>query len=213
MGCRFARVITIAPSRYGQVFEVVPAGATSARTAENLANRVTELVADKDVSAAAMLFPFLTSLEETAKVMLALQGLPKWKVTHSVIDNEVVGKMIALRVVREIPFGKKACESESLVLGNFPEFPPTRRSPVTAMEIFVGEPLENDPKTEKPTTQANLAHIINKDVYGHQAFKNVWHDSEEGRTASLGTKNDNRAKAKVTLVLPVPLARRLGCAV
>ena len=212
MGCRFARVITIDPPRYGQVFEIVPNGATSARIAESLANRVAELVEDKGVSAAAMLFPFLTSLEETAKVMLALKERPKWKVTHSEIDNEVVGKVIALRVVREIPFGRKTCESESLVLGNFPEFPPTRQSPVTAMEIFVGAPLKFDPKTEKPTTQANLAHIIDKDVYGHKAFKNAWDASHEGRTASLGTEFDNRAKAKVTLVLPVPLARRLGCA-
>jgi hypothetical protein len=212
VGCRFASVITIDPARYGQVFEAVPGGATAARTAENLAKRVTELIDNKGVNAAALLFPSLTTLEETARVMLALGELPMWGVTPKVIQNEVVGKMVALRVIRKIPFGRKTCDSETLVLGDFEGFPATRKSPVTAMEIFVGEPLKYDPKSGQPTTQANLAHIIDRDIYGHKPYQNVWDASHDGRQASLGRDDDNRAKAKVTLVLPIPVARRLGLA-
>lgn len=215
IGCRFASIIAIAPPRYGQIFEIVPTAATPARIAENIANRVTELLENKRVSAAGLLFPCLTTLEDTARVMLALKEQPKWGVTPTVIQNDVAGDMVAVRIVREIPFGKKACDSESLVLGDFAEFPPTRRSPITAMELFVGEPLKNDPKSGKPTTQANLAHIIDRDAYGHKPYDTVWENTREGRRASLGLsdarRDDNRAKARVTFVMPFPLARRLEC--
>lgn len=212
VGCKFARVISINPSRYGQIFEIVPNAATLPRVAENVAARVNALVENKFVSAAALLFPYLKTLEDTARVMLGLGNQPLWTVTPTEIENEIVGKMVAIRVVRAIPFGKKTCNSESLVLGPFGDFPPTRRSPITAMEIYVGDPLEFDPKTGAPTKQANLAHIIRREAYGEKPYDTVWQDSIDGREASLGTKDDNRAKAKVTLVVPIPLARRLGCA-
>lgn len=211
IGCRFARVIAIDPLRYSQIFEIVDQGATVDDTAEALEQRVSTMIVDPSVIAAALLFPYLTTLEETARLVLALKGRPGWSITVGLLENEIVGKVVSIRAARQIPFNQGTCESEALVLGNFKEFPPTRRSPVTAMEIFVGHPLPLDPKTSKPTTQANLAHIIRKDIYGERPYEVTWNASVEGRTTSLGTSNDNRAKAKVTLVVPVPLASKLGC--
>ncbi len=212
IGCMFARTITIRPSAYEQVFESITSASTAARTAEKLAKRVDALIADKSTSAAALVLPDLDTLEGVARVMLGLADQPGWAVTVTPLENEVVGAMVAIRVVKEIPFGNGSCVSETLVLGPFAEFPATRRSPLTAMELFVGEPLPNDPKTGAPTVQANLAHIPAREILGDEGFDKVWKKSEEGRERSLGTKKDNRAKAKVTLTIPPSLARSLGCA-
>jgi hypothetical protein len=207
----FARNMSIDPPRWGQTFRVVPTGSTPIKVAENLAKCVDDLIADNKVTGAGLVMPMLATLEETVKVMLALGVLPKWSVIPGKLNNEVVGELVSLRIARRIPFGNGECDSESLVLGNFPEFPPTRRSPLTVMEIYVGEPLQSDPKSGKPTEKANLAHMIARDKYPGN-FDSVWQKSMEGREASLGRKDDNRAKAKVTLVMPVPMAKKLGCA-
>jgi hypothetical protein len=211
IGCMFARLIAIQPGKYKQVVECVPAGNGPAQTAQNISVRIDALIADRAVAAAALLFPEIKTLEGIARVMLALGGQPKWTVIPTVLDNEVVGQMVAIRVSREIPFGATTCQSEALVLGKFAAFPPTRKSPITALEIFIGEPLVNDPKTGEPTEKANLAHIDARSVLGDEPFDGVWDKSVAGRKESLGDRDDNRAKAKVTLVLTPALARRLGC--
>jgi len=211
IGCMFARLISIQPGKYRQVVEIVTVNNDPTETARNIAERIDALVSDKTVAAVALIFPEIKTLEEMSRVMLALGKQPKWTIALTVLENEVVGPMVAIRLAREIPFGKATCQSEALVLGKFSAFPPTRKSPIAALEIFVGEPLVNDPKTGEPTQKANLAHIDARSVLGDGPFEGVWSKSVEGRKASLGNRDDNRAKAKVTLVMTPALARRLGC--
>ncbi len=173
--------------------------------------QVRSFIQDPAVSAAVILFTDRPSLEVLARAMLELGGRPGWTVTPSPLENNAVGNMIALRVARAIPFGDTFCPSEALVLGPFAEFPPTRRAPIAAFEIYVGVPREFDPKTGDPTTKANLAHM-EMNLPTHAAFENMWSISIAGRLKSLGDKEDNRAKAKITLVIPLPLAQQLGCA-
>lgn len=208
----FARIIAIRPAAYKQIVESMAPAITPAKSAEQIAKRVEVLVEDKSVVAVALLFPDIATLEGLARIILALGDQPKWTVTAAALENEVVKNTTALRVAREIPFGQTSCPSETLVLGPFNEFPVTRRAPVPALEIFVGEPQPLDPKTGKPTTQANLAHIDARKILGDHGFDNVWTKSEQGRKTMLGGVNDIRAKAKVTLAIPTSLARRLDCA-
>jgi hypothetical protein len=105
--------------------------------------------------------------------------------------------------------GATTCPSEALVLGPFRVFPSTRKAPVVALELFIGEPRPMGPLDDVATTKANLAHI-ELGLPMHKMFQTMWKNSIKGRTKSLGG-SDNRAKAKVTLVVPVTLARRLGC--
>lgn len=107
-------------------------------------------------------------------------------------------------------FGSSSCPSEALVLGPFEEFPPTRRAPCVGFEIYVGEPRPLDPKTNQPTSKANLAHI---EMYlpTHSAFENMWEKTRVRRLASLGGVDDKRAKAKVSFVISPALADELGC--
>jgi hypothetical protein len=200
------------PNEYGQRIEEVSKSQNPQRVATAIAGRTDELVADKSVSAATLILPGITTMEGLSNVALALRDHPKWKVTTTKLPEPPTGNLVAVHIVREIPFGEEWCPSEVLVLGPFKVFPPTRRAPVTALEVFVGDPMPNDPKTHKPTTKANLAHMDLSDTdLTLNVIDRMWLRSEIGRRTSVGNVEDNRAKAKVSFVIPVSLARKLGC--
>lgn len=210
VGCVFARLLASRHSDYPQRIETIPTGRTPDRAATDIAQHIDVLVANPDVTAATLLFPDVKSLEHTAQIMLALGNLPHWTVSTNTLQPPPGRPMVTVHIVREIPFGRATCPSEVLVLGPYQEFPPTRRAPITALEMYVGEPRTDDPKTGAPTTKANLAHI-EMNLPSHTAFESMWDKTVEGRKRSLGG-DDNRAKAKVSFVIPLGMARRLGCA-
>ena len=210
VGCVFARLIASNPAKYEQRVVRVPKANTPSRVANKVAKIVEDLVADQSAAAATLVFPHITTLEHTAQVMLALNSEPQWSVTTTTVQEPPPGGFIAFHVVREIPFEAQSCPSEALVFGNFREFPPTRRAPVTVLELFVGEPRPRGPLDDAPTTKGNLAHI-ELHLPTHEMFLQMWERSKLGRTASLGGQ-DNRAKAKVSFVVTPALANSLGCA-
>lgn len=208
VGCLFARKIAIKPSQYSQrIFHISTAEAPD-RVANKIAGAVNTAIADGGASAVLLLFPALTSLEETARIMLALGSEPEWTVTPRAIPAPPPGYR-ALNIVRAINFGTGSCPSEALVLGSFPDFPPTRRAPITALELFIGEPRPMGPLDDEATTKANLAHMP-MHLPSHDMFMAMWHGSHDGRSRELGGA-DNRAKAKVSMALPLTMANRLGC--
>ncbi len=210
VGCAFARLIAAGPEKYGQHIIPVSSPPAPSEVAKEVAEIVTKLISDKSAAAVALVFPQLTTLESTAAAMLALDEEPQWGVTTSKVQEPPLGEFTALHVVREIPFEARSCPSEALVFGDFPEFPPTRRSPVTALELFVGELRPRGPLDDKPTTKGNLAHI-ELNLPTHEAFQRMWNKSIELRAMSLGGQ-DNRAKAKVSMVVTPAIAEKLGCA-
>jgi hypothetical protein len=210
VGCVFAQIIARHPDRFEQRIDVISELLPLAALAALIADRIDGMIADGGIAAAAILLPNISTLQDAARTFLALSDQPGWRVTMSSVPGPPSG-VIAIHIVKTIPFGATSCPSEALVLGPFNEFPPTRRSPITALEIYVGEPRPFDPKIPgKPTTKANLAHI-EMNLPTHAAFEKVWGMSEKGRLASLGGGEDNRAKAKVSLVVPRDLALQLGC--
>lgn len=209
VGCMFARHLAARRSDYPQTILTIGTGRGPERAAADLADRINGLVADQAIVAVTVLFPGLTTLEATARVMLGLQAHEHWSVTTSRLQPPPSRALVAVHMSRRIPFRDATCPSEALVLGNFSEFPNTRRAPVTALEMYVGQPREHDPKTGEPTTKANLAHMELR-LPTPTTWDKMWAASENGRLASLGG-NDNRAKAKVAFVIPVTMARRLEC--
>jgi hypothetical protein len=208
IGCVFARLIASDPDRFLQRVVRVPQASTHARIANNIEKIVEQAISDS-VAAVAMTFPYLDKLEDVARVMVALGPLPKWKVVPTKVLPPPAGEYVALNITREIPFGEGVCPSEALVLGPYAEFPPTRRAPVTALEIYVGAPRPRGPLDDADTTKANLAHI-ELNLPNHATFETMWESSKKGRLDSLGGP-DNRAKAKVSLVLPTSMAQLVGC--
>jgi hypothetical protein len=209
VGCVFARLLARRPKGYPQRIETIASGRSPNQVAAYISQRIDAVVADTAIHAATLLFPGLKTLEQTARTMLALKQFPNWSVSTNLLKPPPSLSMVTVHVVRQIPFGTSMCPSEALVLGPFKEFPSTRRSPIVALEIFIGEPLANDPKTGTPTTKANLAHFKMNSL-SDAAYDKTWENSIKGRTKSLGGIDDNRAKAKVSFVIPTVMAQRLG---
>jgi hypothetical protein len=212
VGCVFARLIANRPGDFGQKVEEIPSGGTPMRVAGTIARRIDRFVSDDAISAAALLMPGISTLEKLTQVAVALRAHPRWLVTFTALEDSRAGDLAAVHISREIPFGAALCPSEALVLGSYPEFPPTRRSPVTALEVYVGAPMPQDPKTHKPTTKANLAHMDlsqGADLDQPQ-IDMMWQASIDARLKSLGVE-DSRAKAKVSFIISASLAKQLGC--
>lgn len=211
VGCQFARVAAVNPVRYRQSVEVAPASGTPAQVARSIAARIDRMLADPGVQAAAIVLAGVTTLQRTAEVFLALGDEPKWTTSRTALEVTGHGDMVAFNISREIPFGNGTCSSEALVMGPFSDFPATRRAPVTAIEIFVGIPLSADPGSGKPTVKAHLAHMATP-MMPQKAYNNLWEKTIAGRIESLNGVDDVRAKAKVSFVIPLPLAKQIGCA-
>jgi hypothetical protein len=215
VGCVFARLIARKPKRYGQKIEEVANKSAPAKVAKRIAEIVKDAIADPKVSAVTLLFPGLDNFEKLVSIMLALQNESGWSVKTTKLKKPPVTPFVALHAVCDIPFGTGLRPSEALVLGPFSEFPPTRRAPVPALEIFVGDPRPMGPLNDTAITKANLAHM---EMYlpTHNTFMIMWNSSHTGRSRALKEKpeskeTDQRAKAKVTLVMKPALAKKLGC--
>src|SRR5215831_8019187 len=129
VGCFFARYLATRHADYPQRIVSIPTGRGTARAAAEIADRVSALVVDPHTTAATLLFPGLTALEETARVMLDLKGHLDWSVSTALLQPPPEREMVTVRISRDIPFGARTCPSEVLVLGPFREFPNTRRAP------------------------------------------------------------------------------------
>jgi len=218
VGCMFARYMARKPTQFGQRAEVVE-GTTPANIAADVAARIGRYVADPDTNVVTLVFPNLTTLRSLVEMIRALGTFPDWGVTMTGLKNTPGGDVLAFGLTRQIPFADSTCSSEVLILGDFPEFPATRRAPITALEMFVGPPRPQDPKTGMPTTKANLAHADVSPLPTSNSFDSMWKRSQKGRRDSLGCDancdpvcHDYRAKAKVAFVIPMTLATSLGLA-
>jgi hypothetical protein len=216
IGCVFARLIAAKPSRFGQVVEIVTASKNPSVIAASIEKRVAKHIQLPTSNALVLLFPFIDDLKTLAGGLVALKDNPNWHVSTSALSHPDAGEVVRIALNRDLPFQGGIIPSEALILGPFQEFAPTRRSPVPALEIFVGESPIVDPKTGEVPTKANLAHIdvsqSLKSVPGHDPVAAMWKKSQVKRLESLGGKEDARAKAKVALVVSKALAEELGIA-
>jgi hypothetical protein len=210
IGCVFAQIIARRPARLGQRVETIIDDLPPTELATEISRRIDVMMAEAETVVGAVLVPRVSTLADAARTFLALRDQEGWEVATSLIPPPPAGDWVAMNITRTIPFGTTTCPSEALVAGPFEDFPPTRRAPILAIELYVGEPRPFDPKTSTiPTTKANVAHV-EMNLPTHRAFREIWRRSEIGRRASLGG-DDNRAKAKVSFLLTRDLAEQLGC--
>lgn len=212
VGCAFARLISARRAEHRQEIVTVTASTTPARIAASVDKQIDKLVLKQEVHAGVLLLPGVTTLEMTAQVVLTLSSRPGWSLAKDLLSHPTAGQLITLGLTRNIPTsGGSHLPSEVLVFGDFPVFPPTRRSPVVAMELFVGVPLDYDPKDGvSVATRANLAHLETPSLDGG-ARQNMINLSGRMRKRSLGVDEDLRAKARVSISIPIALAQALGC--
>lgn len=208
VGCVFARLMAVDPARYGYRDELVN-GNDPASVADVIADRVAAAVADPSVNALALVLEQITGLSTLVEVTLALANKVQWQVSRSLLLGTPIGDTVAFHVARQIPFAGASCPSEVLVLGPFPNaFPNTRCAPVTALEIYVGDPPPTD-FMDKPTSKGHLA-LVNVSL-PPKTHQRMAQQTRTMRLDSLGGIDDARAKAKVAFSVPLPLATSLGC--
>ena len=175
IGCVFARYMAGTPQKFGQR-AVLLRGNDPARIAEGIARRIARYVNDPKVNTAALVMPDVKTLLTLVKVAQELSSKEDWRVSRRILKDTPAGDVVAFNIVRDIPFNNATCPSEALVLGPFDVFPRTRRSPVTALEIFVGVPPEKQ-HDGSPTTRAHLADVpIQLPIEG--LFDSMWEASQ-----------------------------------
>jgi hypothetical protein len=213
VGCVFARFFSCRPDEYGQDVTEVSQSADPVRVAKAIASRVERLVADPSVSVATLIMPTITTVEALAKVAIALRDHPKWIVSAIKLLPPPAGDFIGVQLFREVPYQSTTRRSEILAFGPFNIFPRTRRSPVAAFELLVGEPRANDPVSQEPTDRANLAHAdltATGILRVPNLFENMLKQTKALRLKSLSGIDDHRAKAKVSFTIRPALAGKLG---
>lgn len=212
VGCVFARLMAgwaaKDPARYGHSAEVVN-GNVPANLATEIDSRVATAVAAPALHGLALVLPEVTALPDLVAIALELEQKAQWQVSRSKVTGTPIGDVVAFHIARHVPFAGATCPSEALVLGPFPDaFPNTRCAPVTALEIYVGNPPPYDFRG-KPTTKAHLA-LIDLGLTPDMAAR-MTDETKSLRLESLGGIDDPRAKAKVAFSIPMALASSLGC--
>jgi hypothetical protein len=210
VGCVFARYMATKPERFGQRAAVVR-GADPATIARRVAAQIATLVADDEAAAATLVLSEVDNLATLARFALALGAEPEWAVRRTVLQDTPIGDVVAFNIVRDILMHDgNTCPSEALVLGPFSTFPKTRRAPVTALEMFVGLAPTNQ-RDGKPTLKAHLADVMIDGLRTPGVFNSMWKQTQSERLRSLGGIDDPRAKAKVSFVISMAVARSIGC--
>jgi hypothetical protein len=210
VGCTFARFLAGNPDEYKQHKEEISDSAP-VDIAAKIDGLVGRLVADDTVVAATLVVPAVKLLSALVEVAMALQSTPCWKVTRTVLSNAPCGPVVAFGMSRDVALADGTIvPSEALVLGPFSDFPATRRSPLTAFEIFVGTPPALD-RHSRPTKKANLDLVSVTPPLSQAAHDNMWDQTIALRLKQLDGIDDCRAKAKVAFAIPMALAEQLGC--
>lgn len=149
--------------------------------------KISALAADPEIDIATLVFAKLKP-KDLLPLAEALSKQPGWTMSETTLTGTPAGDVRAFRITRNLG----ATPSEVLFFGPFMTYPPTRKAPVAAMELFVGTPRSPE--------RANLADA--RLSLPGKAFENMWARSKQMRTASLG-QPDDRAKAKVSFVLAI----------
>lgn len=211
VGCNFARYAALRPDDHGQALATLK-GDTAPSLATRIDKHIGRLLTERKATAATLLLPEVSELKTVVQVALQLGTKLAWKVTRTHVTDTAAGHVVAFEVSREIPTNEGGVvASQALVLGNFGVFPPTRRAPLTALELFLGPCPHADP-SGNPRTKANLDLLVASMPLGDTEIANMWDRTCELRRKVLGANDDLRAKARVAFVVPLALAREMGCA-
>lgn len=213
VGCLFARHLAKRPEVDGFRVETIEASASVQRVAKKIETVVADAIGVPEVHSLTIVLPKLGNFRRWIEISELLSEVAGWKLEDVVFTQEEKDK---------VPFDPEAFHykqltrlltradgaiipSEALFLGPFEFFPPTRRAPHCALELYVGTPRPTDAITNEPTERANLAHIDARSLT-KTTFEKMAANTKLLRRKSLGIseeQDDLRAKAKVSFAFPV----------
>ena len=207
VGCVFAQLLARPVNRTG-MRTVVARGSSGVGDPGELAMQIAQLVDDSvqdpSCEALSVLMPQVLNDEILAQLVWELGTQPGWDIEREHIWRRTL-VLIGMRV--EIAGDVVA---ETLGMGPFEIFPPTRQCPITTLEIRTKRKRAKKSHLSKTHLAAHLAdistdHMLTRAAHGDLFAKfTPWL-----RRRILGNQQDMRAKAGVTYSLPVAIWRSL----
>ena len=203
VGCIFAQLLARPANRVG-MRTVVARGCSDNDSPNELATQIDRLV-DESVSravdeAVTVLLPEVLTFEVLARLVWELSRLPTW---HIEIERRWRRTVILIGLRVRIATSVYA---ETLGMGPFTIFPPTRQCPVTTLEIRTKTKRARRSRLFRNRRAAHLADISVDDILTKDGFRYRFKTlTPRLKRRALGGENDKRAKARVTYSIPAAI--------
>ena len=203
VGCVYAQTLHTDPERYGMAAIVVPDGNDMdvAQVAKMIAEGTSGAENTKS-EALSILLPGLTDLATFCRLVRALAEENDWQL-REVTEHVDPARSVVFALVGLDFLLNGSVSSAVLGIGPFEDFPMTRKGPMASLELRV-KPKDAKPAKKRPgmPLTSHLAQVPYPEP-GRIARKedSMWQQTETLRLAVL-TRNDERAKAEVTLAVP-----------
>ena len=202
IGCEFARFLA-RPANRARIRTVVARGSSGVGDPGELAIQIDRLVKES-----------VNNASDEALSVLVPQVLDNQALTYFVWE---LSKIRGWIVEREHPWSRRLVliglrveiaadvVAETLGLGPFPIFPPTRQCPVTTLEIRTKSTRAKMSHVSNTHLAAHLADIEVSDILTSAEFKDLDTRTRCLRRRILEGQEDMRAKAGVTYSLPAAI--------
>ena len=207
VGCVFAQLLARPVNRTG-MRTVVARGSSGVgdpgELAVQIAKLVGESVQDPSCEALSVLMPQVRNDETLAQLVWELGTQPRWEIE---LEHIWRGTLVLIGMRVEIADDVVA---ETLGMGPFGIFPPTRQCPITTLEIRTKRTRAKKSHLSKTHLAAHLADISTDHMLTREAHRDLFAKFTPWlRRRILGDQQDMRAKAGVTYSLPVAMWRSL----
>ena len=201
VGCVFAQLLARPRPRNQSGMRTVVARGSSgegdpSELAEQIAQLVTESAQDSSCEALSVLMPQILGTETLAQLVWELGHQPGWDIELERKWRTLVRIGLRVGIATDVV-------AETLGMGPFDIFPPTRQSPITTLEIRTKTKRMKRSQFSTEHLAAHLADIPTDHMMStgkHGALRNKFTPRLKKRI--LANQDDMRAKASVTYSLP-----------
>ena len=207
VGCVFAQLLARPTNRSGMK-TVIARGSSGVGDPGELAVQIAQLVDDSvddpPCEALSVLMPQVLNDEILAQLVWKLGTHPGWDIE---LERTWRGTLVLIGMRVEIAGDVVA---ETLGMGPFEIFPPTRRCPITTLEIRTKRRRAKKSHLSKTHLAAHLADIATEHMLTRERHRDLFAKFTPWlRRRILGNQEDMRAKAGVTYSLPAAIWRSL----
>ena len=203
VGCVFAQLLARPVNRTG-MRTVVARGSSGVGDPGELAMQIAQLVDDSvqdpSCEALSVLMPQVLNDEILAQLVWELGTQPGWD-----IEREHIWRRTLVLIGMRVKIAGDVV-AETLGMGPFETFPPTRQCPITTLEIRTKRKRAKKSHLSKTHLAAHLADIATDHMLSRQRHRDLFAKFTPWlRRRILGNQQDMRAKAGVTYSLPVAI--------
>lgn len=207
VGCVFAQLFAKPKNRI-QLATKIARYSSDLRDTWELAEHIAKLakisILNASDEALSILLPQVLNDEELTKLVWDLSHQPEWKIER---EHSWRGTLVLVGLRVEID---DRAVAETLGMGPFETFPPTRQCPITTLEIRTKSRGAKKSHLSKTHLASHLADIPTHHMLTPKAHGSLFTRFTPWlRKRILSCQDDMRAKAGITFSLPAPIWRSL----